>query len=148
MPVAELQPGYEEVFTVMDYYDGPREGVANFRDQPHFYDCIFDEGNDEYSDLYHLTPLSQRIFELAKEDWAIWKKWESAFHSGKASVESHPALPQDRARHREIRAILDSSLTTNAAVCVTQRGSFERLGSGEYPKGVMRRLQVIWTDAG
>jgi hypothetical protein len=146
--VAELQPGYEEAFTVMDYYDGPRKGVANFRGQPHFYDCIFDERNDEYSDLYHLTPLSQRIFELAKEDWAIWKKWESAFHSGKATVESHPALPQDRARHEEIRAILDSSLTTNAAVCVTQHGSFERLGSGEYPKGVIRPLQVRWTDAG
>ena len=44
MTVAELQPGYEEVFTVMDYYDGPRKGVANFRGQPHFYDCIFLNG--------------------------------------------------------------------------------------------------------
>ena len=148
MPVAELQPGYEEVFTVTDYYDGPRKGVANFRGEPHFYDCIFDDGKDEYSDLYRLTPLSQRSFELAKEDWTIWKKWEAAFHSGRATVESHPALPQDRARHEEIRAILDSALTTNAAVCVTQHGSFERRGSGEYPKGVMRPLQVRWTDAG
>jgi hypothetical protein len=146
--VAELQPGYEAVFTVTDYYDGPRKGVANFRGQPHFYDCIFDDAKDEYSDLYRLTPLSQSIFELAKEDWAIWKRWEAAFHSGKATVESHPALPQDRARHEQIRAILDSVLTTNAAVCVTQHGSFERFGSGEYPKGVIRPLQVRWTDAG
>lgn len=131
-----------------DYYDGPRKGVANFRGQPHFYDCMFDEATDDYSDLYHLTPLSQSILELAKEDWAIWTRWEAAFHSGKATVESHPALPQDRARHEEIRAILDSALATNAAVCVTQRGSFERLGSGEYPKGVMRPLQVRWTNAG
>jgi hypothetical protein len=146
--VAELQPDFEEVFTVTDYYDGPRMGIANFRGQPHFYDCIFDEAQDEYSDMYHLTPISQRVFELAKEDWAIWKHWESAFHSGKATLESHPALPQDRGRHEEIRAILDSELTTNAAVCTTQRGSFERLGSGEYPKGAMRPLQVRWTDAG
>jgi hypothetical protein len=144
---AELQPGYEEVFTVVDYYDGPRKGVANFRGQPHFYDCIFDDAKGEYSDLYHLTPLSERLFDLAKEDWDIWQRWETAFHSGKATVESHPALPQDRARHEEIRAILDSELTTNVAVSVTQRGSFERLGSGEYPKGVMRPWQVRWTNA-
>jgi hypothetical protein len=66
----------------------------------------------------------------------------------KRVLEALPALPQDRARHEGIRAILDSSLTTNAAVCVTQHGSFERLGSGEYPKGVIRPLQVRWTDAG
>jgi len=126
---AVLQPGYEEVFTVVDYYDGPRKGIANFRGQPHFYDCIFDKTKDEYSDLYHLTPLSPDIFKLAKESWAIWKRWESAFHSGKATLESHPALPQDRARYQEIRAILDSALTTNAAACATQHGSFERLGS-------------------
>ena len=93
MTVAELQPGYEEVFTVTDYNDGPRKGGANFRGQPHFYDCIFDEAQDEYSDLYRLTPISQRIFELAKEDWAIWKKWESAYSSGKVTFQSHPALP-------------------------------------------------------
>jgi len=147
MTVTELQPGYEEVFTVLDYYDGPRKGVANLKGLPHFYDCIFDEANDEYSDLYHLTPISQRIFELAKEDWAIWKRWESAFHSGKATHESHPALPLDRARHEEIRSILDSALTTDTAVCAIQHGSFERIGSGEYAKGVKRPVQVRWTDA-
>ena len=34
------------------------------------------------------------------------------------------------------------------ARCSNQRGSFERLGSDEYPKGVMRPLQVRWTNAG
>ena len=145
MTVPELQPGYEEVFTVTDYYDGPREGVANFRGQPHFYECIFDGIKGDYSDLYRLTPLSLRIFELAKEDWAIWKKWEAAYHSGKTTFDSHPALSEDRARHEEIREVLDPALTTNEAVCVTQRGSFKRLGSEEYPKSVMRPLQVRWT---
>ena len=145
--VTQPQSGYEEVLTVTDYYDGPRKGIANFQGLPHFYECIFDEAEDEYSDLYRLTPISQPILELAKEDWAIWKRWEAAFRSGKTTIESHPALPQDRPRHEEIRAILDSALTTNTAVCVTQRGLFERLGSEEYPKGVIRRLQVRWADA-
>lgn len=148
MTVTDLQPGYEEVFTVTDYCDGPRKGIANFRGQPHFYDCVFDEAHDEYSELYRLTPISQRIFELAKEDWTIWRKWESAYHSGKVTLQSHPALPQDRARREEIRTVLDSALTTNEAECTVQRASFERLGSGGDPLGVMRRLQVRWTDAG
>jgi hypothetical protein len=148
MAVAELQPGYEQVFTVTEYYDGPRKGIANFRGQPHFYDCLFDKTRGEYSDLYRLTPIPQRIFELAMEDWTIWKRWEDAFNSGKAAIESHPALSQDRGRHEEIRAILDPVLTTDTAICVTQRGSFEPHGSGQYPAGVIRPLQVKWADAG
>ena len=52
MSVVQLKPGYEEVFTVTDYYDGPRQGIANFKGKPHFYDCIFDEARQDYSDRY------------------------------------------------------------------------------------------------
>ena len=136
MSVVEHKPGYEEVFTVTDYYDGPRQGVANFNGKPHFYDCIFDESRDDYSDLYRLTPITQNVFELAKEDWAIWERWEFAFHAGNATRESHPALPQDRPRHEEIRAILDSALKTDKENCNIQAGSFEPTGTS-----------VSWTEA-
>ena len=108
MSLAELKPGYEEVFTVTDYYDGPRQGVANFKGEPHFYDCIFDEARDHCSNLYQLTPVSPHVFDLAMEDWAIWERWESAFHAGRTTRETPPALPQDRARHEKIRVVLDS----------------------------------------
>ena len=45
--------------------------------------AFFDQEEDEYSDLYRLTPIDQRTFELAVEAWAIWRKWELAYHSGK-----------------------------------------------------------------
>ena len=99
----ELKPGYEYVFTVTEYYDGPRKGIANFKGLPHSYECVSDQDKDEYSDLYRLTLISDTSFELAKEDWAIRKKWETAFHLGKATLESHPVLPQDRARHQQLR---------------------------------------------
>ena len=118
----------------------------NFNGLPHFYDCIFDDAKDEYSDTYRLTPISQAVFELANEDWLIWKRWESAFHAGTTTLESHPALPRDRVRHQEIRASLDSALKTDASVCVVRRGFFERLGSREYPKGIMRPHQVKWSE--
>jgi hypothetical protein len=146
MSVAELKPGYEEVFTVTDYYDGPRQGVANFKGVPHFYDCIFDEMRSNYSSLYRLTPISPHIFDLAREDWAIWERWESAFHAGNTTHETHPALPQDRARHEEIRAVLDSVLQTDKEGCTVQTGLFEVLGSPTLPKGAIRPLKVKWTE--
>jgi hypothetical protein len=73
MSEAEIKPDYEEVFTVTEYYDGSRQGVANFQGQPHFYDCIFGDKRSDYSNLYRLTPVSLHIFDLAKEDWAIWE---------------------------------------------------------------------------
>jgi len=144
--VAELRPGYEEVFTVIDYFDGPLKGVANFRRQPHFYDRVFDESQDEYSNLYQLTPISRHVFDLAKEDWVIWKRWESSFHAGKTTLKSHPALPQDRVRHKDIRAVLDSALKTDKETCIIQAGLFEALASQTLPNGVRRPLQVRWTD--
>jgi hypothetical protein len=146
MSVAELKPGYEEVFTVTDYYDGPRQGVANLKGEPHFYDCIFDEMRSYYSNLYRLTPISPHIFDLAREDWAIWERWESAFHAGSTTRETHPALPQDRTRHEEIRAVLDSVLKTDNEACTVQTGLFEVLGSPTLPKGAIRSLKVKWTE--
>ena len=136
--MAELTPGYEEVFTVTEYYDGPRQGLANFKGEPHFYDCIFDEARSDYSNLYRLTPVSPQIFELAREYWAIWERWESAFKEGQTTQESHPALPQDRMRHEEIKAVLDAAPRTDQANCVAQMGSFKW--------DTMLPLQVSWTN--
>jgi hypothetical protein len=141
----ELKPDFELVYTVTEYYDGPRQGVANFKGQPHFYDCGFSEEQDDYSDLYRLTPIPRQVLELAIEDWAIWKRWEMAFYTGKVTMDSHPALPEERARHEEIDAILGKALKTDPDNCVIQAGSFEVIGTPVLPKGVLRPLQVRWT---
>src|SRR5690349_12683020 len=117
MSMVSLKPGFEEVFTVTDYYDGPRQGIANFNGKPHFYDCVFDEARKNFSDRYRLTAVPNHIFDLAMEEWAIWERWQTAFHAGKTSKESHPALPQDRTRHEQIRTVLDSTLKTDELTC-------------------------------
>ena len=58
MKTEELKAGYEHVFTVTDYYDGPRKGIANYHGQPHFYECIFDEEKVGYLELFRLTALA------------------------------------------------------------------------------------------
>lgn len=123
-PVEQL-PGYEEVFTVTDYYDGPRQGIANFEGKPHFYECMFDDKRDDYTNMFWLTPVEADLFRLAMEDWAIWQRWEAALHAGHADRASHPALPEDRARHDELKVILDLELRTNKDKCIIRKGSFK-----------------------
>ena len=139
-------PGYEEVFTITEYYDGPRQGIANFNGQPHFYDCIFSDARGDYSDLFRLTPIPIDVLELAKEDWAIWERWEAAFHAGRVTMTSHPALPEERARHEEIDAVLNRVLKTDNDNCIIRNGSFEADENPALAKGVLRPLQVRWTE--
>jgi hypothetical protein len=141
-----VEPEYEAVFTVTEYYDGPRQGIANHLDTPHFYECLFDEAKDNYSDLFLLTPITKEIFDLAMEDWAIWRRWELAFHAGTAGAETHPALPHEAERHAELKQILDKALVTNQTKAFTRRGQFHVLGNANLPKGIVRPLQVKWTQ--
>jgi hypothetical protein len=139
----DLESGNEIVFTVTDYWDGPLIGIANFQGKPHFYECIFDVAQDDYSDLYRLTPVDDPTFRLAMEDWEIWCRWELAFHTGKAKMESHPALPEDAGRHEELKNILDRALQSSPSAII-QRGTFSALGKSK-AHGI-RQLQVKWTD--
>jgi hypothetical protein len=131
----ELKPEYERVFTVTEYYDGPRKGIANFVGRPHLYECIFDEAKGDYSDLFRLTPIDTETFQLAMEDWSIWQRWELAFKTGKADISTHPALPHEAMRHAELERILDKSLVTDPQKAFTKVGRFEPVGG-----------QVEWTE--
>ena len=44
------------------------------------------------------------------EDWEIWLRWERAFHEGKTPQQTHPALPEDRARHEELARLIGDRL--------------------------------------
>jgi hypothetical protein len=144
---SKLKSGYEEVFTVTDFYDGPRQGIANCDGQPRFYECISDETLVAEQRLFRLISISSQTFQLAMEDWDIWERWEAAFHAGRAGPDSHPALPEERERHEELKKILDVELRTNAETCIVRQGFFEAIGESSLPRGVLRPLQVRWIEA-
>lgn len=81
------------------------------------------------------------------EDWAIWKRWELAYHAGKTDLSTHPALPDESERHKELESILEKVLVIDPAKAVTRIGLFEAMGGETLPKGVIRPLQVKWTEA-
>jgi hypothetical protein len=59
------------------------------------------------------------------EDWAIWLRWRKAFDEGQAKQETHPALPEDRARHTEIEAILAKRLVIRQEAVIRAKSEFK-----------------------
>lgn len=116
---------YEDVFTVTQYWDGPRQGIANFNDKPHFYKCVFDESKDEWSDTFVLSAVDEKTYQLALEDWRIWKRWEDDFQKGKVKLDSHPALVTRSTNQAEISNLLVSGSATDPRRDLTARGIFQ-----------------------
>jgi hypothetical protein len=141
----DLLAGYQAVYTVTDDYDGSLKAIASYLGQPHFYDRIYDEKAEEYSDLFQLTPIDPDTFRLAIEDWDIWRRWEFAYYTGKAKFESHPALPNESARHAELDQLLKGRLVTNPTKVIVRIGHFTARGNVAMSKGFMRPQQVKWS---
>ena len=103
----------DRILTMNDYYDGPRLGVAELRGVPHIYEAEFDHSSEEYGDTYFLSPIEPSLLALVLEDWEIWLRWEAAHRRKDVTLESHPALPPERARHEELKSIIGERLKTD-----------------------------------
>ena len=133
--------GFERVRTVTDYYDGPVRGIADFQGSPHLYEAEWDEQGEEYSSTFLLSPLSDDAVRLMLEDWDIWLRWEAAFHEGRTTQETHPALPEDRARHQQLQALL-AAQAAGPIKRVRARAQFRPAGVER--AGRIRSLEVRW----
>ena len=132
------------VHTVTDYYDGPRGGIANFHGRPHIYSSVWDEAADDWSDTFLLLPIDDETFRLAMEDWAIWCRWERAFHAGQISHDTHPALPNERVRHDDLEIILTPRLTVDPKQAISVRGRFETRSPAQPGITSSCALVVFW----
>ena len=138
-------PGYDVVYTVTDYWDGPRKGVANFRGRPIYYENLFDEQTDDYSEVFMLIPISTDLFQLALEEFQIFLRWRTAFDRGEQHVRTHPALPEDRHRFEEISQILQKHLCMDRVKGIKARAEFAPLASARHTLSDGKGLQVRWT---
>jgi hypothetical protein len=126
-PTAE----FEVVHTVHHWWDGPRAGFADFRGEPHVYSSSWDAQADDWSDVYALAPIDRATFALAREDWAIWRRWQAAYHAGHVAVSSGPALPDDRARSEELKPVLRPLLEGQFTPVAYARAEFRRRAGGD-----------------
>jgi hypothetical protein len=128
---------WDRVFTVNDFWDRPRLGVANLDGKPHIYQSTFNPAADDFNEYYFVAPIDDALFELVMEDWAIWMRWSAAFDAGEATTETHPALPLDRERHEVLAGLIGSRLKAHEPARKFH-GSFRGRG--------WDGLQVKWTN--
>jgi hypothetical protein len=139
---------WERVYTVHDYYDGPRAGFADFDGVPHAYLSTWSNALDDWEPHYRLWPVDAETFALALEDWAIWERWEDAFYAGETPDTTHPALPPDRARHDELEPVIDAIFESPPDDCRLADAEFVAApASQSLSPGRLRPLLVRWTPA-
>ena len=150
-----MEPKFELVYTVTEYYEGPRDGVANVRDVPHVYRSVYLDNAqwDSNEDRFELSPISSEVLALALEDWAIWKRFERAYHAAELTEPVQEsdwgALREDAPRHAELQQILESALAIDPVRRVMTRGTFRvREPAPETPVGVLKPLEVCWQPVG
>lgn len=132
---------FESLYTMTDYYDGPVEGVADFRGRPHFYKRREASQHPEWEDpIYEIRPIDNDTFQLAMEAWNIWLNWEDAYHKKKTDLNTHPALPEDRARYDEIQHGLSTRLACADDESVVVKAEFSQFSENE-----SRYMKVRWT---
>jgi hypothetical protein len=134
---------FETVHTMTDYYDGPRCGIADFDGRPCTYESVADDLHGKQNDVFELRGVDEETFKLALEDWQIWVRWEDAFYSGKVTTETHPALPEDRARHDAIAAVLPARIAALPGP-VKRASAIFRPRPGHPDGGRGRSLEVQW----
>jgi hypothetical protein len=128
-----------------DYYDGPRQGIADFGGVPHLYVSEWDDGANIDANTFKLSPVRRRVLALALEAWAIWRRWETALHQGRTTPQTHPALPDERSRRDELEEILDRELKIDEHGYVRAQGDFRPLDDPAWNGFGWRPLQVHWT---
>jgi len=117
---------WEPLYTIMDFWDCPRSGVACVQGIAHAYTSVFDEAKDDYLDTYLVSPIEPEAMPLILENWDIWVRWESAYQAGLTTIETHPVLPEDRPRHEEIKKLLRGRAEVDRANYRSLRVDFRR----------------------
>jgi hypothetical protein len=102
---------WEPVIALYSYYDGPRSGVAMCSGEPCVFESEFSEVEDNYTNRFFVMSIDRGLVPLIQEGWEIWLRWCHAFHRGEVTIETHPALEQDRSRNDEIQMAIGHRLT-------------------------------------
>ena len=136
---------YEKVYTLEGWYDGPRSGVADYKGKPHIYESNWREDED-LPYLYDLKPINKSELKLVMEMWNIWKRWEKANINGKVPDNTHPALPEDKARYKELEKLLKPLYEIDYSSSIKAKGEFKAAEQSESFHENDTKMVVGWKE--
>lgn len=99
----------EKVHVELEWYDGPRFGIADINGIPHRFKSLFDETNDEYLGIFVVWPIATETLALEIEQWEIFVEWNSRYERGEVSEKSHPGHGRLNPRWDELDKLLAKS---------------------------------------
>ncbi|MFA1550529.1 hypothetical protein [Actinomadura chokoriensis] len=99
-----IADGFERVHVELDWYDGPRVGVADIDGKPHYFKGHHYERAHE-DDEYLVWPASSAGLEWELEQSAIYIRWNERCQAGLVGPETHPGFGGN-ARYDELDSLL------------------------------------------
>lgn len=100
-----IADGFERVYVELEWYDGPREGVADVDGAAHYFQNDDYDHADEAAE-YRVWPASVEALALEREQWAIYARWNERYEAGTVAPDSHPGHGGIDARYDELTALL------------------------------------------
>lgn len=100
-----IADGFERAYTELDWYDGPRAGIADVGGEPHYFER-YDDYDDRPDEEYRVWPASNAALELEREQWRIFARWYGSHGAGRAGLEANPASGGVDARYDELESLL------------------------------------------
>ncbi|MFI6279730.1 hypothetical protein [Streptomyces sp. NPDC050988] len=96
-----IADGFERAYAVLDWYDGPRQGLAVIKGVPHYFEG-WDYHPANVADEYVVWPASEAAVAMEREQWAIYVRYEVS----DAGRDEHPANGGGNARYDELNLLL------------------------------------------
>ena len=128
----------EKVYTVDVFWDGPIAGAADFDSKPFYFDAVENDVATADGGLnFTLIALNEDIFRLISENIEIKNKWQIALENGETTLDTEPALPEDKAQFVSNRAQIDNYLFRQETTAIIKKGIFFEIASRNY--------EVIWS---
>jgi hypothetical protein len=105
------EAAYQPVFSVTDFWDGPRAGTTLFNGLPHEFRSVWlGQEGDWDEDRFFLVRISAEHVAWEVESDAIWRRFAASHPGRDASIPDDTtewgAMPEDRARSLELKALL------------------------------------------
>jgi hypothetical protein len=106
----------EKVYCVNNYWDMTIiEGIAKYNNGKYYFECIFSDDKDNWTDVYNLTFLNEYIFKLSIDNWEYWKLWL------KQSIIPHPVEYAKERKEKTVEKIFLKISVEKSLIDLTEK---------------------------
>lgn len=102
---------FERLYYVDRYYDGPRDGLADYNGIPHFFECPFNEETDDYCDYFILGRAPDGSLQLASALMAIRRNWQSQIERGLITIDTWIKMAREDSAYQRLATSMRADRT-------------------------------------